>query len=111
MAAAVAGNALHIFIFYFLSLFHHSEQASVEKGIVQKYGLSKRLVPVEKCRDVTKADMVLNDLCPKITGERHQGFFSLGKLGRLYRSSGLASVHFSTIRCIFSYPTRGNAVK
>ena len=70
----------------------------MEKGIVQKYGLSKRLVPVEKCRDVTKADMVLNDLCPKLTGERHQGFFLLVKLGRLYRSSGLASVQFSTIQ-------------
>ena len=46
----------------------------MEKGIVQKYGLSKRLVPVEKCRDVMKGDMILNDFCPDITGERRYSF-------------------------------------
>ncbi|KAK7093738.1 urease subunit alpha-like [Littorina saxatilis] len=34
---------------------------------VQKYGLSKRPVPVVNCRGITKKDMILNDLCPNIT--------------------------------------------
>ncbi|XP_076451762.1 LOW QUALITY PROTEIN: urease subunit alpha-like [Babylonia areolata] len=42
-------------------------KASLESGVVQKYGLSKRLEPVKGCRHVGKAHMVLNDFCPQIT--------------------------------------------
>ncbi|XP_071481108.1 urease subunit alpha-like [Diadema antillarum] len=35
-------------------------------GIQERYGLSKRAVPVKNCRSVTKKDMVLNDFLPEI---------------------------------------------
>ena len=41
-------------------------QASVDKGIVQSYGLQKNIVPVKKCRGLTKKDMKLNDATPEI---------------------------------------------
>lgn len=41
-------------------------KVSLEKGIVQAYGLGKELIAVESCRDIGKADMVLNDATPKI---------------------------------------------
>ncbi|OQR89817.1 urease [Achlya hypogyna] len=41
-------------------------RASVAKGVVAAYGLSKRIAPVIKCRGVTKKDMKLNDALPKI---------------------------------------------
>lgn len=37
---------------------------SLEKGIVQKYGLKKRVEAVKGCRNVSKADMKLNDAMP-----------------------------------------------
>ncbi|KAI8517250.1 hypothetical protein Bbelb_058310 [Branchiostoma belcheri] len=42
-------------------------KASIEKGIPQTYGLSKKLVPIKNCRGLTKKDMVLNDYTPNIT--------------------------------------------
>ncbi|XP_025082635.1 uncharacterized protein LOC112557159 [Pomacea canaliculata] len=42
-------------------------KVSLDRGIIQGYGLSKRAVAVSGCRRLTKADMVLNDLCPVIT--------------------------------------------
>ncbi|KAK7497971.1 hypothetical protein BaRGS_00010842 [Batillaria attramentaria] len=42
-------------------------KASVERGSVKSYGLSKRVEPVKGCRAITKASMVLNSYCPKIT--------------------------------------------
>lgn len=41
-------------------------QVSLDKGIVQKYGLEKELLPVINCRNIGKADMVLNDATPEI---------------------------------------------
>jgi urease subunit alpha len=41
-------------------------QASVSKGIAQRYGLAKPLAAVRGCRTVTKRDMKLNDALPKI---------------------------------------------
>ncbi|MFD1615303.1 urease subunit alpha [Gelatiniphilus marinus] len=41
-------------------------QVSIDKGIVQGYGLEKHVMPVINCRDVSKADMVLNDATPNI---------------------------------------------
>lgn len=42
-------------------------QAAVDEGIQEKYGLGKTTMAVIKCRDLTKKDMVLNDLTPDIT--------------------------------------------
>ena len=42
---------------------------SVANGTVPSYGLSKQIVPVANCRGVGKKDMILNDSCPKMTGE------------------------------------------
>ncbi len=39
--------------------------ASLER-VTTSYGLSKRAVAVENCRNLAKADMVLNDCCPQI---------------------------------------------
>ncbi|EQC29264.1 urease [Saprolegnia diclina VS20] len=41
-------------------------RASVDKGVVAKYGLSKHIEPVRHCRSVTKRDMKLNDCLPKL---------------------------------------------
>ena len=41
-------------------------QVSLEKGIMQGYGLGKKLLPVKGCRDIGKADMVHNHEMPKI---------------------------------------------
>jgi urease len=41
-------------------------QSCVDKGIAQSYGLRKRIEPVKKCRNLTKADMRLNDALPVI---------------------------------------------
>jgi urease subunit alpha len=42
-------------------------EASVQTGLVESYGLQKRIIPVQKCRGLTKADMKLNDSLPAIT--------------------------------------------
>lgn len=42
-------------------------QACVDKGVAASYGLSKRVMPVKKCRGLTKLDMRLNDCLPVIT--------------------------------------------
>jgi urease subunit alpha len=41
-------------------------QLSIERGIVARYGLAKRAVPVRNCRRLTKRDMKLNDALPRI---------------------------------------------
>ncbi|XP_069122340.1 urease subunit alpha-like [Argopecten irradians] len=42
-------------------------QAAVEKGVVQRYGISKKIEGVRRCRDISKSDMVLNNFLPIIT--------------------------------------------
>ncbi|KAM7310303.1 urease subunit alpha isoform X2 [Ixodes scapularis] len=42
-------------------------QVSLDKGIVQKYGLKKTLLPVSGSRKITKSDFVLNGLTPKLS--------------------------------------------
>jgi urease len=41
-------------------------QASIEHGVVQAYGLRKRLEPVKNCRGVGKKDMRYNDAMPRM---------------------------------------------
>ena len=41
-------------------------QASIDDRVVQHYGLQKRQVAVRGCRTVTKRDMKLNDVTPRI---------------------------------------------
>ncbi|KAJ5824005.1 Urease beta subunit [Penicillium robsamsonii] len=41
-------------------------QASIDAGIVQKYGLKKRIEAVKNCRSVGKKDMKFNDAMPKM---------------------------------------------
>lgn len=41
-------------------------QASIDEGIVQTYGLHKRIEAVKGCRTVGKKDMKFNDLMPKM---------------------------------------------
>jgi urease subunit alpha len=41
-------------------------QVSLDNHVVDGFGLSKRLVAVKNCRNITKADMKLNDKTPKI---------------------------------------------
>jgi urease alpha subunit len=42
-------------------------QAAFDLGVGESLGLSKSMVAVSKCRDLTKRDMVLNDHLPDIT--------------------------------------------
>lgn len=48
-------------------------QASIEHGVVQTYGLRKRVEPVRGCRTVGKKDMRYNDAMPrmKVDPERY----------------------------------------
>jgi len=48
-------------------------QASIEHGVVQTYGLRKRVEPVKKCRGIGKRDMRFNDAMPrmKVDPERY----------------------------------------
>ncbi len=41
-------------------------QAAYTGGVAQRYGLSKRVVPVQNVRKIRKADMILNDWQPQI---------------------------------------------
>jgi urease subunit alpha len=54
------GKALHAICATFVS------QLSLDKGIVQSYGLQKQVLPVKNCRNVGKKDMVHNDQTPSI---------------------------------------------
>lgn len=42
-------------------------KACVDKGVAATYGLAKRVMPVVKCRGLTKRDMRLNDTLPAIS--------------------------------------------
>ena len=41
-------------------------QASIDSGIVESYGLKKRVEAVKGCRTVGKKDMKYNDVMPKM---------------------------------------------
>ena len=41
-------------------------KVSIEKGIVQSYGLGKKLLPAIGCRNIGKADMIHNNAMPKL---------------------------------------------
>ena len=41
-------------------------KVSIEKGIVQSYGLGKKLLPAIGCRNIGKADMIHNNEMPKL---------------------------------------------
>jgi urease len=41
-------------------------QASIDNGVVQSYGLRKRVEAVKGCRTVGKKDMKFNDAMPKM---------------------------------------------
>jgi urease len=41
-------------------------KSSVEKGVVEKYGLQKRIEAVKNCRNIGKEDMKWNNAMPKM---------------------------------------------
>ncbi|MBW4891836.1 urease subunit alpha [Mucilaginibacter sp. HMF5004] len=41
-------------------------QLSVDKGVVQSYGLDKMLLPVKNCRNIGKKDLIHNNATPQI---------------------------------------------
>ena len=41
-------------------------QFSLDKGIVQQYGLEKLVLPVKNCRTISKKDLIHNDATPQI---------------------------------------------
>ncbi|KAF9582322.1 hypothetical protein BGW38_000353 [Lunasporangiospora selenospora] len=41
-------------------------QAAVDLNRAQEYGLKKRVEPIKNCRDISKADMRLNEHCPVV---------------------------------------------
>jgi urease subunit alpha len=42
-------------------------QMSADAGIAERYGLTKRIVPVKNCRNISKADMIHNAWRPAIS--------------------------------------------
>ena len=58
---ATRGGALHQTSLTFVS------QAAESAGIADRYGLKKRLVPVQGIRSLRKTDMIHNHYQPKIT--------------------------------------------
>lgn len=55
------GKAIHKTCVSFVS------KVSLEKGIVEKYGLEKMVLPVSGCRTITKKHLIHNDKTPEIT--------------------------------------------
>ncbi|MEN9571925.1 MAG: hypothetical protein RL172_3156, partial [Bacteroidota bacterium] len=55
-----AGKALHQTCASFVS------KISLEKNIVQQYGLQKILLPVSNCRNISKKNLLHNDATPNI---------------------------------------------
>ncbi|QJB33179.1 urease subunit alpha [Chitinophaga oryzae] len=55
------GRAMHQTCATFVS------KASLEKGIVEEYGLQKMVLPVSGCRNISKRDLIHNDKTPEIT--------------------------------------------
>lgn len=43
-----------------------TSQLAIDKGLGKKVNVKKRLLPVKNCRKISKEDMVLNNLTPKI---------------------------------------------
>ena len=43
-----------------------TSQLAIDNGLATKVNAKKKLLPVKNCRNISKADMVLNDLTPKI---------------------------------------------
>lgn len=41
-------------------------KVSIENGVVPGYNLGKQVLPVQGCRDISKADMVFNNATPKL---------------------------------------------
>lgn len=39
---------------------------SLEKNVVQQYGLQKIILPVKNCRNISKKDLIHNDATPQI---------------------------------------------
>ena len=54
------GKALHHTCATFVS------KISLEKNIVQQYGLNKMVLPVKNCRNISKKDLIHNDATPQI---------------------------------------------
>jgi urease subunit alpha len=54
------GKALHKTCATFVS------KLSVEKNVVQQYGLQKMVLPVKNCRNISKKDLIHNDATPQI---------------------------------------------
>ena len=54
------GKALHNTCITFVS------KLSLEKNVVQKYGLQKMIMPVKNCRNISKKDLIHNDATPQI---------------------------------------------
>jgi urease subunit alpha len=46
--------------------------ASLEDGIVEKYGLKRMVVPVQGCRTVAKKDMKRNEATPEINADTYE---------------------------------------
>jgi urease subunit alpha len=60
----------HMFAAYGKALQHTSitfvSQVSLDKNIVQTYGLQKNVLPVKNCRTISKKDLIHNDRTPQI---------------------------------------------
>jgi urease subunit alpha len=54
------GKALHKTCATFVS------KLSLEKNVVQQYGLQKMILPVKNCRNISKKDLIHNDATPQI---------------------------------------------
>ncbi len=54
------GKALHHTCISFVS------KLSLEKNVVQQYGLQKMVLPVKNCRNISKKDLIHNDATPQI---------------------------------------------
>jgi len=43
-----------------------TSKMAIRNGLQKKLGLKKKLLPVKNCRNISKKDMVYNNLIPKI---------------------------------------------
>jgi urease subunit alpha len=73
--------------------------ASMEAGVVQSYGLAKRLTPIKGCRNLGKKDMRLNDATPKMKVDAET--YEVRADGVLLQSSPATVLPLAQRYCLF----------
>lgn len=73
-------------------------QASIDEGVVQTYGLKKRVEAVKGCRTVGKKDMKFNETMPKMKVDPESYVSVTRQICQISIRTGLMLLSFPTDR-------------